>query len=603
VSRPRRSPLPLLGGLLALYLAYPLVAFAIRIATSRGAGFSTPGLGDALYISAATATISLALISIFGIPLAYVLARSRGRFAAFVGLVAQLPLALPPLMSGILLIYIVGPYTAIGRLFGGRLTETMAGVVIAQTFVAAPFLVTVAKAAFSDLDPHLLDVAATLGLREVPRFFRVALPGAAHGIRAGMLLAWLRAFGEYGATVILAYHPYSLPVFTYLQFSGTGLPTTEAPTALALAVAAIVILLTRVRIRLPGRRNSPLPAVVMPSTSPQIRVRFSFALGLGDFHLNLVHAAQSANVAILGASGSGKSVTLRCIAGIYGAKPGPVWFGEQLVTDIPVEARHVGYVSQTLSLFPNRQVWDQLLFGVDADPGLAAYWLERLHLSELARRLPIELSGGQRQRVCLAQALARRPALLLLDEPFSALDAPVREDLRLGLRALQRETGLATVLVTHDPEEAAMLAEEILVIGDGHLLQAGRRSELFQAPNSPAVARLLGAGNILSGIQLDGGHIGVENVAIATSSGDRPVGSSVTWSIRPEHVRVGPDGDYAGVVRDVIDRGNATEILVGIGPQHELRARTTSTDLVVGDGCFLDLPGDAIHVWSADDAS
>jgi molybdate transport system permease protein len=512
-------------------------------------------------------------------------------------------------MSGILLVYVVGPYTAIGRLFGGRLTETMAGVVIAQTFVAAPFLVTVAKAAFSDLDPHLLDVAATLGLRETARFFRVALPGAAHGIRAGMLLAWLRAFGEYGATVILAYHPYSLPVFTYLQFSGTGLPTTEAPTALALGVAAVVILLTHVHIPVPlrrdgagpQRRGGALPPAVAPRASPSVRLRFTLALGLGGFDLDLGHAASSGNLAILGSSGSGKSVTLRCLAGIYGARPGPVWFGERLVTNVPVEARHVGYVSQTLSLFPNRRVWDQLLVGVDADPGLAAYWLARLHLSGLAHRLPGELSGGERQRVCLAQALARRPELLLLDEPFSALDAPVREDLRLGLRALQRETGLATVLVTHDPEEAAMLADEILVIGNGRLLQAGRRRELFDAPSSPAVARLLGAANILPGTQLDAGRIGLADLAFATGAAHQPVGTAVTWSIRPEHVRVSNRGAYPGIVRDVIDRGNSTEILVALGDMVELRGRTVGTQLVSGDRCFVDLPGDAIQVWPGGD--
>jgi len=119
--------------------------------------------------------------------------------------VVAIPLALPPVMAGILLIYLVGPYTPIGTFFNDALSNSLAGIVLAQTFVASPFLVVVARAAFSAVDPALFDLAAGLGHRELSRFVRVGLPSAAEGIRAGLLLAWLRAFGEYGATVILAY--------------------------------------------------------------------------------------------------------------------------------------------------------------------------------------------------------------------------------------------------------------------------------------------------------------------------------------------------------------------------------------------------------------
>ena len=159
----------------------------------------------------------------------------------------QLPLALPPLMSGILLIYPVGPYTTLGRFFDGRLTDSMAGIVLAQTFVSAPFLIIAARSAFASQDPALDDVAATLGHRHLDRFFRVSLPDAGTAVLAGLLLTWLRAFGEYGATVLISYHPYTLPVFTEVQFSGSGLPPTEAPTALALLAAIAVVGLSRLR--------------------------------------------------------------------------------------------------------------------------------------------------------------------------------------------------------------------------------------------------------------------------------------------------------------------------------------------------------------------
>ena len=249
-----KSPLTWLAGLIVLYLGYPLAAFAVRLVTSPQRGFHAPGLFPALWVSVCGATISLALVTLLGVPLAYRLARSNGRVASVIGVIVMIPLALPPLMSGIVLVYLVGPYTFLGQLSGERLTDSMIGVVIAMTFVSAPFLIVAARAAFAGVDQGLLDVAKTLGHSDLSNFLQVAVPGAGPGIRAGMLLTWLRAFGEYGAVVILAYNPASLPIYTYNQFSGRGLPTTLAPTAFALAVAVVVVVISRVKLRAPHRR-------------------------------------------------------------------------------------------------------------------------------------------------------------------------------------------------------------------------------------------------------------------------------------------------------------------------------------------------------------
>ena len=164
------------------------------------------------------------------------------------------------------------------------------------------------------------------------------------------------------------------------------------------------------------------------------------------------------------------------------------------------------------------RVWQQLLFAEGATPGAAAYWLDHLHLDGLQDRYPDQISGGQRQRVALAQALCRSPRLLLLDEPFSALDAPVRLELRRELRRLQRDTGLATVLVTHDPEEAAFLADEVIVISDGRALQSGSTRDLFTRPSSPEVARLLGVANLHRAVVDADGWIDAQGVRIAAST-------------------------------------------------------------------------------------
>ncbi len=478
----------------------------VHLAQGAGGGASSGGLLAALWMSLLTASVATSIIAVLGVPLAWVLAQGRGRGWSLLGVLVQLPLALPPLMSGIVLIEVVGPYTAIGRLFGGALTDTPAGIVIAQTFVAAPFLVIAARSAFATVPTELLDVAATLGHGRWSRFTRVALPVAAEGIRAGLLLSWLRAFGEFGATIILAYHPYSLPIFAWVQFSSTGLPSALPPAGLAVAAAALVLVLANVprpamgrllrrcfatgppRLAPPARAAAPAP-VVAPAVG---RLEFRLRDRLGAFELDVAHASRTPHLAILGTSGAGKSLTLRGLAGLRAGAWGIARLGDRDLGSLPPEARRVGYVPQGQALLPGLDVWRQVTFGVDTDPTLARHWIERLGLGALLDRTPDQLSGGQRQRVALARALAAAPDLLLLDEPLSALDRPVREELRLELRRLQDEIGVATVIVTHDRDEAALLGEDVVILEEGRVVQSGSRAEVFGAPASASVARLLG---------------------------------------------------------------------------------------------------------------
>lgn len=592
------NPLAWMGGLLVVYLALPVVAFLVRLGGSHDRGFHEPGLWSALQVSVLSASISTLLIAAAGIPLAYTLARSKGRLAGLVGVVVQLPLALPPLMSGILLVYLVGPYTTIGRFFGSRLTDSVIGVVLAQSFVAAPFLVIAARTAFAGIDPALDEVAATLGLHPFARFWRVSLPVAASGIRAGLLLTWLRAFGEYGATVLLAYHPYSLPVYTDVQFSGTGLFTTQAPTALALAVAALAVALSRLPKPVRRRATGPLPLPQPPAPTAPTRVGFDLDVTVGTFRLRASHHAQSHRLAILGPSGSGKSLTLRALAGLLGPEAGFVSYGGEAIGDLPTEARHIGYVPQGLGLFPHRTVWEQLLFAAGTDRHLAAWWLGTLRLDGLEDRSPHQLSGGQRQRVSLAQALCHNPRVVFLDEPFSGLDAPVREDLRRELRRLQHDTGLSTVLVTHDPEEAALLADEILVLADGRLLQSGTRAEVYARPASPQVAQLLGVQNLDRGRTGSPSELAVGAVTLVAHHGLDP-GLEVLWCVRPERIDVSLSGRYLAEVIDIADLGAVTTAVVRLVGGPELRVRSLRPlPFVPGASCRVDIDPEAFTVWT-----
>jgi ABC-type Fe3+/spermidine/putrescine transport system ATPase subunit/ABC-type sulfate transport system permease component len=592
------SPLPWLGGLLALYLLVPIVAFVVRLA---GGAPASPGLGSALATSLFTATVATVVITVLGTPLAYLLARRRGFVGRLVLALVALPLALPTLMSGILLLYVVGPFTLPGELFGGKLTDTRVGIILAQIFVAAPFLIIAARAAFAAVDPALEEVAATLGFGRVGRFARVAVPAALPGIAAGILLTWLRAFAEFGATVILAYHPFSLPVFTFVQFDETGLPGTMLPIAAALLAALVVLALAQLPI--PRRRRVSIaaaPSVPVGVGGPRIPPALDFALSkrLGSFTLEIAHSSHSPRLALLGPSGAGKTLTLRLLAGLTASDGGHVRAGSRELHGIPAERRQIAYVPQQPTLLPRRTVSQQATFGVGARPELAAWWLEQLGLHGLEDRYPEELSGGQQRRVALARALAVEPRVLLLDEPFTGLDGPVGDRLRRELRRLQREAGLCTVIVTHDPEEAALLADEIIVLDHGRVLQAGARAEVFRAPGSPEVAGLLGIANARRGVALARAAISSDGAEILTSASGLVEGSEVVWCVRPERISVDRAGGYEAVLLDDIDLGSTRELTVALAGRLELTVRTAATtELVIGEPLRLDIPPQDVSVW------
>jgi ABC-type Fe3+/spermidine/putrescine transport system ATPase subunit/ABC-type sulfate transport system permease component len=614
-----RAPRPIrwLGALLVLYLTYPLGAFVVRVIGGHDEGWNVPGLWQALVVSVESSTISLLIGIVAGIPLAYVLARSRGWLSSAVSVIVLLPLAVPPLISGILLIYIVGPYSFLGQLSGERLTQTMYGLVIAQSFVSAPFLVVVASSAFRAVDPSLDDVAATLGHGPLARFLRVDVPAAADGLWTGMILMWLRAFGEYGTTVVLAYHPYSLPIYVDNLFSSAPLSQAEAPTVLAFGVAALAIVVGRVR--RPARvGRGPARAPLAPVPATPMPVGFDIDATVGTFRLQVSHPENTYRLAVVGPSGSGKSVTLRALAGLLGPDAGTVTYGGIDVSRIAPERRRLGYVPQGFGLLPGRTVWQQAVFGVHADPARAAWWLEILHLDGLLDRLPEQLSGGQRQRVSLARALAGDPQVVLLDEPFSALDAPVRAELRRELRRLQRDVNLSTVLVTHDPEEAAMLADEIVVVSDGQVLQSGSCRDVYRRPASAEIGRLLGIDNLFEGVAgADGVLVAAGNRALSVPGGvpvglatGLPSGARMLWQVPAEalRVRLGPSPSGAngsavdfglGRVADVVDLGRTVEVVVALSSGIELRARSLEIpDLSVGAACRVETDREAVSVWS-----
>lgn len=229
----------------------------------------------------------------------------------------------------------------------------------------------------------------------------------------------------------------------------------------------------------------------------------------GSFHAlkNIdLNVAQGSLTVLLGPSGCGKTTLLRIIAGLEGIGSGRILFGGEDVTRTGVRERQVGFMFQHYALFRHMTVADNIAFGLDVQPKYKRMdkaakrarvdeLLKLVQLEHLARAYPAQLSGGQKQRIALARALAPSPKVLLLDEPFGALDAKVRKDLRAWLRQIQQELGITTVLVTHDQEEALEMADQIVLMNQGIIEQQGSGSELYGSPAGIFVNEFLGESN------------------------------------------------------------------------------------------------------------
>ncbi len=248
--------------------------------------------------------------------------------------------------------------------------------------------------------------------------------------------------------------------------------------------------------------------------------------------------------ALLGASGCGKTTTLRLIAGFEKADAGTISMEDRVLDDqntyIPPESRGIGFVFQDYALFPDKNVLENAAFGLSRKTlkkerhANALETLERVGIAHLHTRMPHHLSGGEQQRVALARSLATQPKLLLLDEPFSSLDAGLRQTTREEVRELLKASGITVVLVTHDQEEALSFAERVAVMNSGSIEQIGTPTEVYQHPNTVYVARFLGTTNI---IETDITN-GVANTPFGTMAVDSPDTTHALLSIRPEHLNI-----------------------------------------------------------------
>ena len=284
-------------------------------------------------------------------------------------------------------------------------------------------------------------------------------------------------------------------------------------------------------------------------------------------------------IALLGPSGSGKTTLLRLIAGLETPTAGRIFFGDEDASFKTVQERNVGFVFQAYALFRNMTILENISFGLKVRPRAsrppaaeirrrALELLDLVQLPGLEKRYPQQLSGGQRQRVALARALAIEPRVLLLDEPFGALDAQVRKELRKWLREIHDRTGHTTVFVTHDQEEALELADRVVVMSQGAIEQVGTSDEVYDRPTNPFVFSFIGESSVLP-VEIENKELWVGGRAIGLPAPDS-AGSSARLYFRPHDVELVDDGAaLAGVVATSRRVGGTRRVELEIGGEKE----------------------------------
>jgi len=308
-----------------------------------------------------------------------------------------------------------------------------------------------------------------------------------------------------------------------------------------------------------------------------VRKAFGVTTVVEDFDLDV---ERGEFVSFLGPSGCGKTTMLRVVAGFEEPSAGKVMIGGKDVTNLKPNQRDIGMVFQAYALFPNLTVAQNIAFGLKV-AGVAktqsdarvAEMLAIIKLPEFGDRYPYQLSGGQQQRVALARALAPKPKLLLLDEPLSALDAKVRVSLREEIRSIQKKTGITTIFVTHDQEEALSMSDRIVVMYGGKVEQVGTPFEIYNKPATKFVANFVGTLNVLEGAVSDAKSgkvlIGKREIAIKNKLNGSKTGDVLSLALRPEAIslgrRPGNDATLSGEIAEVHFLGSVIRVRVNLG--------------------------------------
>jgi molybdate ABC transporter permease protein len=474
------------------------------------------------WISLKVATTAIFFTFFLGITAAYSLLEYRGKWKAVLDSIFLAPLVLPPTVVGFLLLQLFGQYGWMGKflqLFRFNIIFTWYAGVVAAIVVTFPLMYKTAQGAFEQVDKNLLRAAKTLGASELRVFWQIALPLAFRGVLAGALLAFARGLGEFGATLMLAGNipkqTTTIPLAIYAAVEAGANQEAWLWTAIILSMSFSAIATAhlwsnkRELKKEKGKRKKEKISsnYELRITNYQEGLVVDIEKQLPEFDLQIALHCVDQSIGILGASGTGKSMLLKCIAGMETPSSGRIVINGKVLFDsdqkinLPSRDRHIGFLFQNYALFPHLTVAQNIAFGLPKE--LTALQIkqkvsEQLHSIELqgfGDRYPHQLSGGQQQRVALARALVSQPDILLLDEPFSALDTHLRSQMERELiSALSNYSG-TTLFVTHNIEEAYRICTNLLILDRGQVMRYGEKSDVLENPSNLETAKLTGCKN------------------------------------------------------------------------------------------------------------
>ncbi|MGB5631825.1 MAG: molybdate ABC transporter permease subunit [Waterburya sp.] len=486
-----------------------------------------------IWISLKTATTATVITFFLGIMAARWMLSYQGKSKGLIEGLFTAPLVLPPTVVGFLLLLLLGRNGFIGQIlahFGLTVIFSWYATVIASTVVAFPLMYKTALGAFKQIDATLFACARTLGASENRIFWQIMLPLAKPGVIAGTLLAFARALGEFGATLMLAGSipgkTETIPIAIFFAAEGGAMDR-----ALLLVIIMLVIslgVITAVnywterntgRIFKPRHRGVQLftlltkiaaqPSKYLDYPVPQAKIELIVDIQkqLPGFLLDVSFHTDQTPLGLLGGSGAGKSLILRCIAGLdtpdkgHIILNGKVLFDSELGVNLPPRDRACGFLFQNYALFPHLTIAENIAFGMPTGKSQREIKQEierqliAVDLSGMSDRYPVELSGGQQQRVALARAKASLPGIMLLDEPFSALDTYLRDKQEKLLRNnLIRFQGV-TLFITHNLEEAYRVCPNLLVVDQGKAIAKGTKQDIFEHPRNFRTAQLTSCKN------------------------------------------------------------------------------------------------------------
>jgi len=547
-----------------------------------------PDTVSAILLTLRVAPVAVLANLVFGVAAAWAIARFRFPGRALLTAMIDLPFAVSPVVAGLVIVLIFGLQGWLGpwlREHDIKIIFATPGLILATAFVTFPFvareLIPVMEAIGSEEEV----AAVSLGARARHLLWLVTLPNIKWGLLYGIILCNARAMGEFGAVYVVSGHiagqTDTMPLRVEKLFQEYNMPGAFALASLLSSLALVTLAVKtalewRTRSELESRLRESLPetsgesAAIVPArprvrsvravqpvdvggreqtkeaahvgiSARNITKRFGGFVALDDVTVEVPHGSL---LALLGPSGSGKTTLLRIIAGLETADAGTILYQDEDATHRSPRERNVGFVFQHYALFRHMSVFENVAFGLRVRGWKEAKIKERVHellsliqLEGLGRQSPSQLSGGQRQRVALARALAAAPKVLLLDEPFGALDAKVRQELRHWLRRLHDEIHVTSVFVTHDQEEAFEVADQVVVMNRGRIEQQGTPGEVFEHPANAFVMDFLGNVNVFHG-RVEGGRALLGGLEVAYPDYPHDESRPITAYVRPHELEV-----------------------------------------------------------------